>query len=108
MADTDTLPPDLHDAFDRRQAARDRRDLTPVSAAAIAERILTKYGLATLLALAFFYWITSDVSGTMRDIREQLNGHVTETTFYLRQVCLNTAQNEAQRAACIPQPSTHD
>jgi hypothetical protein len=67
-----------------------------------AERILTKYGLATVLAIAFFYWITSDVSGTVRDIQSRLNDHISETSFYLRQICINTAVDEKGRAACQP------
>jgi len=65
------------------------------------ERILAKYGLATVLALFFVYWLTSDISGTMRAIQSTLNEHISESTYYLRQVCINTAQDEAQRAACI-------
>ena len=74
------------------------------AAAAAAERILTKWGLATLLALGLVWWIATDVSGTMRDIRNKLDTHMNDTTFYLRQVCLNTATNESQRAGCIPAP----
>jgi hypothetical protein len=92
---------------------RPRHDDPPIAygsgltaqAAAVAERILTKWGLATLLALGLVWWIASDVSGTMRDIRTKLDLHTNDTTFYLRQVCLNTAKDESQRAGCIPSPS---
>jgi len=66
------------------------------------ERILAKYGLATVLAIAFFYWLTSDVSGTMRDIQRKLDDHISESAYYLRQICINTSTDEKGRAACQP------
>jgi hypothetical protein len=69
--------------------------------AAFAERVLSKYGLATLLALGFFYWVTTDVSGSIKAVQVTLSDHISESTYYLRQVCINTAKDETQRAACI-------
>lgn len=66
------------------------------------ERILGKYGLATVIALGLTAWLASNVSGQVSKVRETLDLHVSETNFYLRQVCINTAQNEGQRAGCIP------
>lgn len=70
-------------------------------ASSFYERTLSKYGLATALAIFFVYWITSDVSGTMRSIKDTLDGHITETAYYLRAICINTAQDDAQRSACV-------
>jgi hypothetical protein len=70
------------------------------------ERMLAKYGLATVLAVAFFWWLTSDVSGVMRETNATLKDHVRDSNFYLRQLCLNTAQTDAARAGCIP-PEQH-
>lgn len=65
------------------------------------ERILTKYGAATLIALGLVWWLASNVSGQVAEVRKTLDAHVTETNFYLKNICINTAQIESQRAACI-------
>jgi hypothetical protein len=60
-----------------------------------------KYGIPGALALLLTWWLASDVSGTLRALAENLNTHSSETAYYMRQVCLNTAQNEAQRSGCL-------
>lgn len=65
------------------------------------ERVLSKYGLATALAVFFVYWITSDVSGTTRAIKTALDNHISETAYYLRAICINTSTDDAQRASCM-------
>lgn len=66
------------------------------------DRYLAKYGAATVIALFLVWWMASDVSGSLHSLRTMLESHVSETNFYLRAICLNTSQNEAQRASCIP------
>ncbi len=66
------------------------------------ERMLNKYGVAVVIALFLVWWMTTDISGRIGRMDDQLGDHVKETNFYLRQVCLNTAQTEAERAGCIP------
>lgn len=66
------------------------------------ERMLGRYGLATLLALGLTIWLVNTVSADISDIRRQLSTHVTETNIYLRQICINTASTDAQRYQCYP------
>lgn len=66
------------------------------------DKTLTKYGVATVIALFLVWWITGDVSGALKSIKGTLEEHVSENNFYLRQVCLNTATTESQRVGCIP------
>ena len=75
-------------------------------ATAFYEKVLTKYGLATFLAVFLVWWVTADVSGAIKHIQASLNEHISENAYYLRGICLNTAQTDAQRANCIP-PQTH-
>jgi hypothetical protein len=42
----------------------------------------------------------------MRETNATLKDHVRDSNFYLRQLCLNTAQTDAARAGCIP-PEQH-
>lgn len=65
------------------------------------ERIANKYGIPAVIALFLVWWLTSGVSADISAIKAALGLHTSETNFYLRQVCLNTAQTENQRAACI-------
>lgn len=70
----------------------------------MSERIASlsqKYGPMAAIGLFLVWWMASDVSGSLKALTETLNNHASETAFYMRQVCLNTAQNEAQRAGCI-------
>jgi hypothetical protein len=61
-----------------------------------------KYGALGAIAVFLVWWMANDVSGTLRALDQALSGHVSETNFYLRSICLNTAQSEAQRAGCFP------
>lgn len=71
-------------------------------ATAFYEKVLAKYGLATLLALWFFYYLTSDVSGTMQALKAQMGAHTADTAYYLRAICLRVSKDEAERAGCVP------
>lgn len=64
------------------------------------ERVLSKYGAATLIALFLVWWVTSGVSGGIAAIQQSLRDHVSETTFYLHAICVNAAKDEGQRANC--------
>lgn len=97
---------EVESILEARKEARRLTDQPSLNAMAAAERVLKQYGLATLLALAFFWWVTSDVSGTIRNVRDVLNEHVSSSTFYSRQICLNTARDEAARAGCTPPPAS--
>lgn len=65
------------------------------------ERLANKYGIPAVISLFLIWWLTKGVSGDIGDIKASLGRHMYETNFYLRQVCLNTASSESQRAACI-------
>lgn len=66
------------------------------------EKALRTYGSATVIALFLVYWLTGDIFGTLKVLTAELDEHVTETAIYLRQICLNTATTENQRAGCPP------
>jgi hypothetical protein len=65
------------------------------------ERYISKYGAATAIALFLVWYLASDVSGSLRALKLALDNHVSETNFYLRAICNNTATTEGQRANCI-------
>lgn len=71
------------------------------------EKILTKYGLATFIAVFLIWKLTTSVSGDIEKIQATLNEHVSETAHYLRGICLHTANNETERAECNVPPRTH-
>lgn len=76
------------------------------SAAGKTGEAISKFGLATILALGFFYWLTSSVEADIKEIKKSQLEHSTEAAYYMWRVCLNTAQDDASRAACIPPAST--
>ncbi len=63
--------------------------------------LANKYGPLAAIAIFLVWWIATDISGNLRHIGERLDSHTAETAFYMRQMCLNTSQNETQRAGCI-------
>lgn len=70
-------------------------------------QLLAKYGLGTVLALVLTYFLMHNVSESIAKVSDTLNQHVgdmksqqIESRFYLRAICLNTAETEAQRAGC--------
>lgn len=84
-------------------------DMVIEMAAGRAEKLLNRYGLATLLVIAlsaFLIFVVDremvDLKAQLRETEDQLRIHMSESAFYMRQTCINTAQNEAQRAACHP------
>jgi len=69
--------------------------------------VLAKHGLATVLALALVWWLTQDMAGTQRWVKDTLTTHSLQTDFYLRQICVNTATTDAQRGGCLPKAATN-
>lgn len=64
--------------------------------------ILKRYGLASLIAVYLLWWATDGLAMKVDRLVLMMHTHVTESNFYLRALCLNSAQNETQRASCIP------
>lgn len=64
-------------------------------------RAVERFGVLAAFA-AFLLWYVTLGPGNDRTLADTLNRHVTETQFYLRAICLNTAQSDNQRAACEP------
>jgi len=75
--------------------------MTPTPQTSFYEKVLTKYGLATFLAVFLVWWVTTGVSGNITAIKTALDEHISETAYYLRAICVNTAQDDNQRASCI-------
>jgi hypothetical protein len=67
-------------------------------------RFLERHGLATLLALFLVWWLTGHVNASLDRIDTQVHDHVSATTFYLRAICLNVAQDDRARQTCQPEP----
>lgn len=66
------------------------------------ERVLTKYGAGTTIALFLVWWMSSGISADMKAIRSDLTNHVTETNFYLHAICVNSSATPQQLAGCEP------
>lgn len=60
-----------------------------------------KYGVAAVLAVFLTYWMANDVAGMLRKLDSELASHVSETNFYLRAICVNSADSESERANCL-------
>lgn len=65
-------------------------------------RVALRYGVASVIAMYLVWWGTQSFGSDLTAMRNEQRMHMSETAFYLRQVCLNTAKDDAQRAACIP------
>ena len=61
-------------------------------------RILYRYGVPASIALFLTYFITSSIATDVTAMRTEHQ----ELRFYLRGICLNTAETEQARAGCIP------
>lgn len=68
-----------------------------------AESVLFKYGVATLIAVGLTSWLALSATNTLNSINDKITTHIQETGFYMRQVCINTSQSEAQRSSCFPE-----
>lgn len=74
----------------------------------LVERLWDRYGFPSIVAVGLGFALYQFTSGELRAIRSVIDQHVTDTRldqseirFYLRAICLNTAQTESQRAACV-------
>jgi hypothetical protein len=65
-------------------------------------RILFLYGIPGFIALYLVYQGTQGFGATLTTIRDDLRVHMSETGFYMRQICVNTAKDDAARAGCYP------
>jgi hypothetical protein len=65
-------------------------------------RITFKWGVGSAIALYLVYQVTQAFGSTLVTIRDEQRTHISETNFYLRQVCLNTAKDDVQRSGCYP------
>jgi hypothetical protein len=61
-------------------------------------RLLYRYGVPAGIALFLTYTLTNSVASDVSAMRTEHQ----ELRFYLRGICLNTAQTEQQRSACVP------
>lgn len=64
-------------------------------------RVVDRYGPWVALAGFLVWWLTTDISGNVKATRDIVINHVVESNFYMRQICLNTAKDDAQRANCF-------
>lgn len=71
-------------------------------------RILERYGLATLLAIVFVWFLVQVVTVKLDGMQAALERHMEDTsqalhqlTWYSRALCLNSADDEAQRLSCL-------
>lgn len=99
-------------------------DMEPLPDADNPASTLWRLGPIAAIAVFLVWWIANDQSQAISentrnlnrlievvnspsykhdidDISRALEAHVSETNFYLRQVCINTSQTEAQRSGCI-------
>lgn len=79
-----------------------------------AEKMLFRYGLATLIAISLVVWLAVSVSAKLdkvidsnTDVQQLLKQHMTETAFYSQATCFNVAgDNPIAASRCImPQPA---
>jgi hypothetical protein len=78
--------------------ASDEHDHEPNGLTPLWVRLVYRYGVPAAIALFLTYTITSSVASDVTAMRQE---HL-ELRFYLRGICLNTAQSESQRSACVP------
>lgn len=76
--------------------------LSPNGAANAAERVLRKDGPVALIALGLTCFIAWLMASGVADLKKTLADHVSDSSFYMRQICLNTASTDTQRAGCWP------
>jgi hypothetical protein len=62
--------------------------------------LANKYGAIGAIALFLTWWLASDVSGTLRALAETLNAHSSETAYYMRALCVNSADTPQKLANC--------
>lgn len=61
-------------------------------------KVLYRYGVPAVIALGLTWTLTHDVSANVAAMRAE---HM-ELRFYMRAICINSAQSEADMARCVP------
>lgn len=61
-------------------------------------KVLYRYGVPAGIALFLTWTLTHDVSANVAAMRSEHQ----EIRFYLRALCFNAAQSEAETARCVP------
>jgi hypothetical protein len=70
-------------------------------------RVLWRYGIPGFIALYLVYQGSQGFGLTLDAIKDEQRTHVSETNFYLRQLCVFTAKTAgADPAACILPPTS--
>ena len=80
-------------------------DTEPNGDTPIWARILYRYGVPAGIALFLTYFLTQNVSRDVASVamsQRIMQAEHQELRFFLRAICINTAETEWQRAACVP------
>ena len=83
----------------------DDHDHEPNGITPLWVRLLYRYGVPAGIALFLTYFLTQNVTRDMAAMRgdvSQMRSEHQELRFFLRAICINTAETEWQRAACVP------
>ena len=83
----------------------DEQDHEPNGSTPLAVRLIYRYGVPAGIALFLTYFLTQQVSVNVASVAAQVEDMRTEhleLRWFLRAICLNTAETEAQRASCVP------
>ncbi len=64
-------------------------------------KVVYRLGVPAGIALFLVWFVTLGFAADIRTVKEALTKHSAEQRFYLRAICINTAQTDAQRALCI-------
>lgn len=64
--------------------------------------VANKYGALAAIALFLTWWLASDVSGSIRTLTFTLNAHASDTAYYMRAICINSADTAQKLANCQP------
>ena len=73
-----------------------------VSMWTLVTRITDRYGVVAIIAMFLVWMLSNAVAQDLRSVSSKLDSHIDEQRFYLRAICLNTAQDDAARAQCFP------
>ena len=71
---------------------------------------LEKYGVTAAIAIGLIVWLTVVLKAdldTLKTAQEVMQREHLELRFYLRGICLNSADGEAERANCQPPTEIH-
>lgn len=60
-----------------------------------------KLGVPAVLAMFLTYSIINLWTGDLADMKLEIRNHIIESGYYMRQICINTAMTEGQRAQCM-------